>query len=723
MNIYSIQPIRYYNNKSVEPGYNKNKMNSLEQEKLSEIKQIITVINNKMAVPLYFLFWFLDLIYVPQYKWEFLGVRILIIPTALIVHWWLKNTHSIKQAEYAGMFLMFMCASIINFMIYEIGPGGLYFIPLHLVAIGGLIFIPLRNRNFVIGFVLIYSPYIFLSALWTKDTNDVAPFSVNLFFMIGVIVIIWLIKIFQERMHERELSIRLELQKEVEKRKQTEQELIVSRDRALAATRAKESFLANMSHEIRTPLTAIIGFADTGLDSDQTTQQRIAALKIIRRSGDHLLNLINDILDFSKIEAGELLTEKTPINPLQQVFEVESIIMGHAIKKGLNLVVDYKFPLPKEIHSDPVRIKQVLLNLCNNAIKFTHTGEVRITVEYNTAQHEISFMVKDTGIGMSEEQLEKIFKPFIQADSSTSRRFGGTGLGLSLSRQLATLLNGQLTVSSEKGKGSTFIFSIRLDAKDNETLINNIDEVKFSSDDVSTNVATKKQLKGDVLLAEDNISNQELIRMYLEKMGARVTCADNGAIAVSLAQQHKYDLIYMDMQMPVMSGIDAVLHLRKMNYEGPIVMLTANVTSDDKTRCLEAGANEFVTKPIVRQILFETTARYLENRTGTSAHEPIYSALIQEEPKFEDLLYNFIDSLRNMQQKIMDTFGNNEFYALAQAVHDLKGTAGGFGYPDLSVLAANIEVSLKEKDHDETEHLLEQLAIMCQRIYQGAQQF
>ena len=211
--------------------------------------------------------------------------------------------------------------------------------------------------------------------------------------------------------------------------------------------------------------------------------------------------------------------------------------------------------------------------------------------------------------------------------------------------------------------------------------------------------------------------------MYLEKMGASVTCAVNGVIAVSLAQQHNYDLVYMDMQMPVMSGLEAVKILRDNDYKGPIVMLTANATFDDKEQCMDAGANDFVTKPIVRQKLYETTAMYLKTELNSSYQEPIYSALIQEEPKFEDLLYNFVDSLRNMQQKIMDTFRNNEFYALAQAVHDLKGTAGGFGYPELTSLAKDIEVSLKQKDHDATEHLLEQLAIMCQRIYRGAQQF
>ena len=697
-------------------------MSSLEQEKLSEIKQIITVISNKVAVPLYFLFWFLDLIYVPQYKWEFLGIRFSIIPTVLIVHWWLKYTDTIRQAEYAGLFLAFMCASIINTMIFIIGQGALYFIPLHLVAIGSLSFIPWNNRNFFIAILLIYGPYLTMEALWMEQANSAAEFSVNVFFIIGIIIVTWVIKSYREKLHNLELSMRLDLENEIEKRKQTEEELTLARDSALAATRAKESFLANMSHEIRTPLTAIIGYADTGLDNDQTTQQRITALKIIRRSGDHLVGLINDILDFSKIEAGELQIEKTLINPLQQVYEVESIIMGHANKKGLKVVVDYTFPMPKEINSDAVRIKQVLINLCNNAIKFTDSGEVKITIQYDSKQHQLKFLVKDTGIGMSSEQLEKIFKPFKQADSSTSRRYGGTGLGLSLSTQLAELLGGQLTVNSEIGKGSTFIFCLNLDETFDETFFNNIDEVTFNKEDYNDNVVKQRPLKGNILLVEDNAVNKELFRMYLEKMGATVTCAGNGSIAVSLAQQHNYDLIYMDMQMPVMSGIEAVKILRYEEYNGPIVILTANATYDDKAKGMGAGVNDFITKPIVRQKLYETTARYLETVISTSYQEPIYSALIEEEPIFEDLLYNFIDSLRKMQQQIIYTFRNKEFYALAQVIHDLKGTAGGFGYPDLTKLAEEIESRLKEKDNQAIEDLLEKLEVMCERIYQGAQQ-
>ena len=697
-------------------------MNTPEHEKLLEIKQILTVITYKVAVPLYFLFWILDLIYVPQYKWEFLGIRLLIIPTALIIHWWLKHATTVIQVEYAGLFLAFVCAAILNSMIFVIGQGALYFIPLHLVAIGGLSFIPWNNRNFIIAIILIYGPFLVLEASWLGAANSYAEFSVNVFFIAGVITVTWVIKSYGEKIHALELAMRHKLEKEVEKRKQTELELIDSRDAALAATRAKETFLANMSHEIRTPLTAIIGFADTALDNDQTTQQRVSALKIIQRSGDHLLSLINDILDFSKIEAGELQIDKTVVNPLQLVHEVESIVMGQARKKALNLVLDYRFPLPKEINSDAVRIKQILLNLCNNAIKFTDHGEVKLTMQYDLIPHQLKFMVKDSGIGINTELLDKIFKPFKQADGSTSRRYGGTGLGLSLSRQLATLLNGELTVSSEAGKGTIFTLILTLHKNANEKLFKNINEVTFNKDDHVSNTAQKNHLKGNILLAEDNLENQELIRMYLEKMGTNVTIAVNGAIAVSLAQQYEYDLIYMDMQMPVMSGLEAVKMLRDNKYSGPIVMLTANATHEDKEACIEVGANYFVTKPIVRQKLYETTAMYLKSEQNHSYQEPIYSALLHEKPKFEDLLYNFIDSLRKMQEQIMYTFRHNEFYALAQVLQDLKETAGGFGYPDLAKLAAKIENNVEQRKLEKLEPLLEKLNNMCQGIYYGARQ-
>lgn len=401
------------------------------------------------------------------------------------------------------------------------------------------------------------------------------------------------------------ISVFMERQLEAE-------ELKKSKAAADAANQAKSSFLANMSHEIRTPLTSIIGFAEAALDSDQTTAQHVEALKIIQQSGKHLLNLINDVLDLSKIEAGALDLEKYPVNPLQLVSEVESIVIGLAKQKHIGFSVEYAFPLPEKINSDPLRLKQILLNLCSNAIKFTDTGAVGLRLHYDPVQDTLNLQVRDSGIGMSAEQLEKIFQPFKQADPSVSRRFGGTGLGLSLSKRLAELLNGDLQVSSEAGIGSVFTLSIHqtqagiTDGK----LIHTLNEVQETRKAEQAQAAEPK-LAGEVLLVEDNELIQQLIKSYLVKLGLTVTLAENGAIALSLARQKPYDLIYMDMQMPVMSGIDAVKALRSTEYPGPIVMLTANATLEDRNLCKEIGSNDFVTKPVNRQQLFEITRKYL----------------------------------------------------------------------------------------------------------------
>lgn len=402
------------------------------------------------------------------------------------------------------------------------------------------------------------------------------------------------------------ISVMMERQLEAE-------ELKKSKETADAANQAKSSFLANVSHEIRTPLTSIIGYAESALDEDQTMEQRIAALQTIRQSSGHLLNLINDLLDFSKIEADALDIENTSTHPLQVVSEVESIMVGQARKKSLDFFVDYTFPFPARIMSDPLRLKQILLNICSNAIKFTHHGSIRIALDYNQDEDTLSFTVKDTGIGMTPEQLQKIFKPFKQADASISRRFGGTGLGLSLSKRLANLLNGDLQVTSDLGTGSEFTLTLKqvqlgiTPAK----LINSLEEIANSQQSQQSQLSAEA-MSGDILLVEDNEMIQQLLKTYLTKMGLHVSVAENGVIAVNLAQQHNYDLIYMDMQMPVMSGIDAVKVLRKNDYRGPIVMLTANATLADRNLCKEAGSDDFLTKPVNRQQLYETTQKYLK---------------------------------------------------------------------------------------------------------------
>jgi len=403
------------------------------------------------------------------------------------------------------------------------------------------------------------------------------------------------------------ISVMMERQLEAEVLKK-------SKEAADAANQAKSTFLANMSHEIRTPLTSIIGFAESALDTDLTLDECVSAMKAVRKSSEHLLNLINDVLDFSKIEAGELFVEKCETNPIQLVAEVESIIAGHARKKNLDFTIEYEYPLPETILSDPLRLKQILLNLCNNAIKFTDTGSIQMILKYDTDQDILTFAIKDTGIGITPEQAKKLFKPFKQADASISRRFGGTGLGLFLSKRLAELLDSELIVKSMPDEGSTFSLSLsQAQAEVNsKNLIHDSQDVGSSGQYPQPEFPETK-LSGEVLLVEDNDLNQRLIKGILEKMGATVTVADNGAVAVNLAQQHDFDLIYMDMQMPLMSGTDAVRILRSKNYAGPIVMLTANATYEDRMACKDAGSDDYLTKPIYRQKLYETTARYLKS--------------------------------------------------------------------------------------------------------------
>ena len=401
------------------------------------------------------------------------------------------------------------------------------------------------------------------------------------------------------------ISVMMERQLESE-------ELKKAKEQAEQANKAKSEFLANMSHEIRTPLTAIIGYSDFALSDTQTEEERISGLKIIRGSGKHLLHLINDILDFSKIEAGELDVVQAETHVPSLLHDVESIMSGQANLKNLYFNIKYEFPVPECIQTDDLRLKQILLNLCSNAIKFTEKGGVEISVAYSEAEKNIRFKVTDTGIGLTPEQIKSIFKPFKQADAGTARKYGGTGLGLSLSTRLAKLLNGELTAKSELEKGSEFELVINLAS---DSIHDNTRFLHSLNDDAEVlESESRLRLSGNILVADDEIFNQDLITMYINDMGPEVTIAENGQIAVDEALKGNFDLIYMDMQMPVLSGVDAVKTLRDANYTDPIVMLSANATSEDRIKCEQAGCDDFVTKPIDSDRLYEVSAHYLSNK-------------------------------------------------------------------------------------------------------------
>ncbi len=390
---------------------------------------------------------------------------------------------------------------------------------------------------------------------------------------------------------------------------------------AEAATRAKSEFLANASHELRTPLTAILGFADL-LYSDVSDEQREEYVQTIRRNGRMLLEMVNDVLDLSKLEAGKMTIELLACSPFEIVQELISLMEIRAEQSDLRLMIDYRFPIPETIQADPVRLRQILLNLIGNAIKFTEDGEVRITLAFarpSDSAPRMLFEVSDTGVGIDPEAVERLFDPFSQADASTTRRFGGTGLGLAISERLATMLGGRIDVTSTLGEGSTFALSLDPGPLEDVPMLTQPPASAYREGEPESELnARRERLHGRVLLAEDGPDNQRLISFILKKSGLQVDLAENGKIAVeyaqrSIAEGEPYDLILMDMQMPEMDGYEATRHLRQSGWEGPVIALTAHAMTGDRTKCLEAGCDDYLTKPIDHKAFFRVVGHYLRD--------------------------------------------------------------------------------------------------------------
>jgi PAS domain S-box-containing protein len=391
---------------------------------------------------------------------------------------------------------------------------------------------------------------------------------------------------------------------------------------AESATRAKSEFLANMSHEIRTPMTAILGFAEVLLgepDLEQAPPQRAESLRTIKRNGEHLLELINDILDLSKIEAGKLDVERTVVSPIQVLQDVISLMEVRATAKGLSLGLEFLGDVPESIQSDPTRLRQVLINLVGNAIKFTETGKVHVVASVVQGPDNSNLLqvdVVDTGIGMSQAQLGRLFQPFSQADSSTTRKFGGTGLGLTISKRLAEALGGDVTVSSTLGKGSTFSVTIEIGSLNGTRWIRNASAPeKPTQATPAQEPVNLERLPCRVLLAEDGPDNQRLIGFMLKKAGAEVTTVENGQLAFEAALSadqagHPFDVVLMDMQMPIMDGYTATAKLRDAGYVGPIIALTAHAMEGDRQKCLDAGCDDYATKPIHRETFLAIIANW-----------------------------------------------------------------------------------------------------------------
>ncbi|MFT6905124.1 MAG: PAS domain S-box-containing protein [Oleiphilaceae bacterium] len=383
---------------------------------------------------------------------------------------------------------------------------------------------------------------------------------------------------------------------------------------ANASTSAKSAFLANMSHEIRTPLTAIIGYTESLQDVITDKAAKHHAVQTIVKSGHHLLNLINDILDFSTIESKSLDIKLGQVDLLPLMLEIETYFENMASEKGLGFTIIYHYPLPKHIQTDTTRLKQILLNLCSNAFKFTKKGGVVIDVSYELSTKLVSFNVKDTGIGLTEAQQLTLFDAFTQADASTAREFGGTGLGLMISKQLAELMGGTISVNSTKGQGSQFTVSISGGLSEREEWVtSNSDahQMVQNKPDKPTSTITIPTLNGHVLYAEDGPDNQRLVKLLLEKTGAKLTIVDNGKKAVEALENTDFDLILMDVQMPIMNGIEATIAIREQGFQKPIIAFTANMMKEEVEHYKAIGCDGCMGKPVDRPLFYKTLAKYI----------------------------------------------------------------------------------------------------------------
>lgn len=389
-------------------------------------------------------------------------------------------------------------------------------------------------------------------------------------------------------------------------------EIREAQGRAESASKAKSEFLANMSHEIRTPLTAILGFADILREDgeiEKAPANRIQCIDTIRLAGQHLLTVINDILDLSKIEAGKIEVEQVETTLPNLLGEVASILRPRALGKGVRLDVQLVTPIPRVVKTDPTRLRQILMNLAGNAVKFTEAGVVRILIALRKSEAGEMLVVDviDTGPGMSAEQVQRLFQPFSQVDSTMTRKHGGSGLGLTICRRLAALMEGDVKlVESELGQGSTFRLELPLVYQAGSEFVSSLDVVAALVPKRAS--GTVERLNGRILLAEDGLDNQRLIAFHLRKAGATVEVAENGRVALekvveAAGRGESFDLLLTDMQMPEMDGYTLCRRLRRMGSRMAIVALTAHAMAEDREKCLAAGCDDYVSKPIEKGLL------------------------------------------------------------------------------------------------------------------------
>ncbi len=506
---------------------------------------------------------------------------------------------------------------------------------------------------------------------------------------------------------------------------------------AETANRAKSEFLANMSHEIRTPLTAILGYARLLLEEpafQNSTGGHLQALRTIERNGRHLLTLINDILDLSKIEAGRLELESVRCEVCRIIHEAVSLFSDRIHQRGLSLQVIFDGPVPATIHTDPTRLRQILVNLIGNAVKFTPRGRIEVRVSCNRSDSgaTLSLLVRDTGVGMSPDDAERVFEPFAQADGSITRRYGGTGLGLTISRRLARLLGGDVRiVRTEPAKGTDVLLTVAAGPIDGAQMIETYarPEQSAASDAPPTKAPALHGAR--ILLVEDGEDNRDYLVAVLTRAGAEVEVAVDGREGVEKAMAaarcrtgdtgRPHHAILMDMQMPVVDGYEATRRLRRFGLTVPIIALTAHALAADREQCLAAGCDEYLSKPVDPDRLCATLARFLPDRPSSGADRPPSPASSPiggrgMDEEMAALVTRFLGRLRGRIEEMEQALRAGNLQTLRDLSHKLKGASGSYGFRDITEAARRLEEAIDARaETDELRHRLESVADACRK--------